>query len=82
MSAPLSVPPSGPERRRKRAVLAALERHHSDQPARIDAARADLRAATLEAHIRQVVDQFPPLSPEQRARLAALLSPGGGADGS
>jgi hypothetical protein len=40
-------------------------------------ARADLAAATLEDHIRDVVDGWPPLTPEQRARLALLLHPGG-----
>jgi hypothetical protein len=46
-------------------------------PERIDEARADLAATTLEDHIRRVVDAAPPLTPEQRERLALLLHPGG-----
>ncbi len=38
--------------------------------------RAELQAAKLEQHIRQVVDAAPPLSPSQRERLALLLCPG------
>jgi hypothetical protein len=72
----VSVPPIGPERRRKRARLAALERHHPDQPELIDAARVDLRLATLQDHILAVVDD---LRPEQRSSLAKLLAPGGAA---
>jgi hypothetical protein len=70
------IPPIGPERRRKRARLAALERHHPDQPELIDAARAELRVATLEDHILAVVDD---LRPEQKAALAKLLRTPGGA---
>jgi hypothetical protein len=36
-------------------------------------ARRDLRAAKLAKHIREVVDAAPPLSAEQRLRLAGLL---------
>jgi len=43
-----------------------------------EAAR-DLRAASLERHVREVVDQMPPLSADQRARLIVLLR-GGTAD--
>jgi hypothetical protein len=59
--------------------LAALTRHRPpDDPDLAEASR-DLRAASLEAHVRQVVDQMPPLSADQRARLIVLLR-GGGAD--
>lgn len=34
-------------------------------------------AAHVE-HLRRIVDQAPPLTPEQRARLAILLAPGPG----
>ncbi|HLM20881.1 MAG TPA: hypothetical protein VK390_05065 [Propionibacteriaceae bacterium] len=65
------------------SVYAARARHNAlkryrdaDDPAIADA-RRDLRAAKLEDHIRQVVDQAPPLTPEQAERLAALLHGGG-----
>ena len=58
---------------RERARVAALHRHRAaDDPALTEAQR-DLRAARLEAHVRAVVDAAPPLTAEQRARLAALL---------
>jgi len=44
-------------------------------PARAAEADQELRAAKLESHIRKLVDAAPPLSIEQRTRLAALLLP-------
>ena len=38
-----------------------------------------LAEAQLTAHIKRVVDQAPPLTDEQRTRLAALLHTPGGA---
>ena len=56
--------------------LAALVRHRTpDDPDVIDATR-DLRDAQLNEHVRRVVDGFPPLTPKQRSRLAALLADG------
>lgn len=49
-------------------------------PEAIQAARADLAAANAEAAIRRVVDRFPPLTADQRARLAVILL-GGRSDG-
>ena len=44
----------------------------------IQAARAELKAAGLEARIRRDVESWPPLSDAVRAELAVLLlSPGG-----
>lgn len=58
-----------------RARLASLTRHRgADDPATIDAAR-DLAAEGLAEHIRAVVDTAPPLTSDQRDRLAALLRP-------
>lgn len=60
--------------------LAALVRHRTpDDPDVVDATR-DLRAAQLGEHVRRVVDGFPPLTSEQRSRLAALLADGEGGD--
>lgn len=60
-----------------RARVAALARngHGADDPAVIDA-RRDLRAERLADHIRRVVDAAPPLTAEQRDRLAFLIRGG------
>lgn len=42
-------------------------------PEEIEAARADLAAAKLEAYVARVVAEAPPLSPDQIDRVAALL---------
>ncbi|MGH3319486.1 MAG: hypothetical protein ACRDN9_04785 [Streptosporangiaceae bacterium] len=53
----------------------ALKRYRPpDDPAIADAER-DLAAASLEEHVRKVVDLFPPLTQAQRDRLAVLLRP-------
>lgn len=44
----------------------------ADHPDTLDA-RRELTAVTLEEHVRRVVDTFPPLTAEQRDRIAALL---------
>jgi hypothetical protein len=63
-----------PEQRRHRARVAAVARHHPDQ-ADLDAdARRDLKAANADRYVRDLVDSWPPLTPEQRGRLAALLA--------
>ena len=59
-----------------RARVASLSRSRPhDDPDLLDA-RRDLRAARLEDYIRRVVDTAPPLTGEQRARLAGLLAGG------
>jgi hypothetical protein len=47
-----------------------------DDPELLDAIRAR-KTAALVAQIRKVVDAAPPLTDDQKARLAALLRPGG-----
>jgi hypothetical protein len=55
---------------------AALTKHHGpDHPATLEASR-DLRAAHLEEHIKRLVDDAPPLTSDQLARLAGLLFSG------
>ena len=44
----------------------------------VRSASRDLTAAKLERHIREAVAAAPPLTNDQRARLAALLRPQGG----
>lgn len=58
---------------RERARLAALTRHRPpSDPAIVDAGR-DLAAANLAGYISRIVAAAPPLSDEQRDRLALLL---------
>lgn len=64
----------------ERARVASLSRSRTtDDPALIDARRG-LRAARAEDYIRQLVEGAPPLTSEQRTRLAVvLLAPTGSA---
>ena len=66
------VPPS-PEVAHLRARVAASKRHYGAADSRSLEAVRDLHAERLEEHIRRIVDQAPPLSAEQRSRLAVLL---------
>jgi hypothetical protein len=50
-----------------------MRRHHPDQPDLVEADAAALKTdAAAEEFIRLIVDGFPPLTAEQRARLAVL----------
>lgn len=63
----------------ERARVASLARFRpSNDPALVDAKR-DLRAERLAEHVARVVAQAPPLTDEQRERIAALLRAGGAA---
>ena len=74
-----TTPKISPDRRQLRATLAALAGHHgADHPAVI-AARREHDVARVADAIREVVDQAPPLTPDQRDRLAVLLRPEGAA---
>ena len=64
-----------PAQSKLRARIAATKRHHPD--ADTSELTAELRTATAAEYIRRLVDAAPPLSEEQRARLAALLTNGG-----
>lgn len=59
-----------PEQRHERARVAALARHHPE-------VRQQLKAAQAEQYVRELVDSWPPLTAEQRRRLAALLNGSG-----
>lgn len=63
----------------KRSRLNALQRYRPVDDPVVDDARRDLRAARLEDYIARTVAAAPPLTTEQRDRLAALLRPGGDA---
>jgi hypothetical protein len=60
-----------------RSKLAVAVRDKHPEP-EITALRRDLRAERLEEHIKSIVDQAPPLTDQQRARIAALLQASGG----
>lgn len=60
-----------------RARLARASKKHSDPDPEVLAARQNLAAAKLQQYIESVVDKAPPLSPEQRSTLVALLSENG-----
>lgn len=66
------VAPMHADARRNRARVAALTRHHPDDPATIELAR-DFKAERLAEHIERVVAAAPPLTAEQLWRLVALL---------
>ena len=60
----------------------ALARHAAavrwDNPNQTETAR-ELATARIAEYVARVVDAAPPLTPEQRDRIAALLRPTGGA---
>ncbi len=63
---------------RERASVAALAKHRTPDDPDLADARRNLRAARLEYYIRATVEAAPPLTAQQRDRLALLLrSPGG-----
>lgn len=62
----------------ERARVAALTRHHPNKPEAVDAARRDLAAANLEQYVRRIVEHAPPLTPQQRDRIAVALRSGSG----
>jgi hypothetical protein len=66
----------------ERGKLGGLIRRNA-APDRVEAARNELRSAIIDDHIRRLVDAAPPLSAEQRAKLAVLLdcTPDGGEPG-
>lgn len=63
--------------RKLQASLAARTRFHPEEDH--TELRRDLKAAKLEEYVARVVAEAPPLSPEQRDRLAMLFRPIGGA---
>lgn len=68
------------ELRTARASLASAEANLRREPtsdqrrSHVDALRSEYRTLALEDRIREVLDTAPPLSPEQRERLAGLFS--------
>jgi hypothetical protein len=67
-----------PQRRIARATLASAEAAARRNPThearqRVDTLRAEYRTLALEDYIRETVDAAPPLTTEQRERLAIIL---------
>jgi hypothetical protein len=61
----------------ERARVASLTRSREPSDPDLLNARRDLAAARAEGYIQKLVDAAPPLTADQRARLAVLLlSPG------
>jgi hypothetical protein len=78
------MPALSPEARRHAARIGGLKRSGvPDDDPRYDEARRDLRAQILHDYVERVLADWPPLTAEQRAKLAELLRPvrvhGGGA---
>lgn len=67
--------------RHHRARVARAERYGDREAA--DAARQDLKFVRAEDYARELVSTWPPLTSEQRERIAAILRPStvGGGDG-
>lgn len=64
-----------PADRTSRARLAAQKRHHPDSE-QTQTLAAEYATDSLARHIAKIVAQAPPLSEEQRSRLALLLHQG------
>ena len=63
----------------ERARIAGMTRSRPADDPDLLAARQNLKALRLEEHVRRVVSAAPPLTDEQRDRIAAILRAGGGA---
>jgi hypothetical protein len=70
--------PRDPDVRTRRARAAALRRHYPDRPELAADDQRALKAARAEKYVRELVDDWPPLTHDQRDRLALLLQSGGG----
>jgi hypothetical protein len=75
----MSLPPK--DRLHHRARAAALRRHHPDRPELAADDQLVLKADRAERIIREMVDTWPPLTPQQRSRLTLLLHGGDPGEG-
>lgn len=60
----------------ERARVASLTRSRTPDDPDLADARRNLRAELLAEHVRKIVAEAPPLSDEQRDRIAAILRGG------
>lgn len=67
--------PTSPQSRSARSRLARSAQSHGPDAAETTDARRDFAAARLDDYIRDTLAKAPPLSDEQRTRLAELLRP-------
>lgn len=65
--------PTSPEIKEARSRLAALQRWREDSDPEVVAAQSKLKSLVLDQHVRRIVGEFPPLSFEARASIAAVL---------
>lgn len=61
-----------------RGRFAALNRYREDDDPELIEAQRDLAAEVLAKHVAKVVADAPPMTPEQRDRIAAILHSGVG----
>lgn len=59
----------------KRARVASLSRSRADNDPELIGARRSLKAARLEKYVTKTLAEAPPLTDEQRERIARLLHP-------
>lgn len=59
-----------------RAKVASLTRSRPADDPELAEARQNLKAARLESHIVRILEEAPPLSDDQRRRLAGLFAGG------
>lgn len=62
----------------KRARIARLSQDRAADDPELIQERQNLKAQRLEEHIAAVINSAPPLTDEQRDRIAAILRGGGG----
>jgi len=60
----------------ERARVASLSRSRTSDDPELVAARQNLKALRLEEYVLKVVAEAPPLTPETRDRIAAILRGG------
>lgn len=60
---------------RERARVASLSRSRTTDDPELLGAKRDLRAALMEEYVRKSLAAAPPLTDEQRERLALLFAP-------
>ncbi len=65
-----------PTVRSAHARVAAVKKHHPNSTEAVADAVRDLKAASAEAYVKQIVDQAPALSRAQLDALASLLRGG------
>lgn len=58
-----------------RNKLGNICRHHRNNPELVNDARRNLAAAKINDYIEKVLETAPPLTAEQRTKLAELLRP-------